>query len=251
MWCVDQRKALLEAAITCLQERGYARTTTRDIVATAGSHLPAVNYYFGSKEKLLGQAVTEALRRWMETTMEVARDPAPATLAERLGSTVERFLSTLESDRAYVIAALEAFAQAPRSEELRDRLAAEYVHARTQVATQVAAASGAIPPAESEASRAHEHSETPRTYGRHQRAATPGTDDQHQYSVTPGPYDQHGSGLPQLDDSELTGVASVLMALFDGLAIQWLLAPDQTLSADQVLRSLELLGMALAESARP
>lgn len=194
---VDQRKALLEAAITCLQNRGYAKTTTRDIVAVAGSHLPAVNYYFGSKDQLLTEAITEALRRWMETTMAVARDPAPATATERLRSSVERFLSSLETDRAYVVAALEAFAQAPRSAELRERLAQEYAAAREQVAASAAAA----------------------------------TDPE----------------LDRLDDSDLAGVASLLLALFDGLAIQWLLAPGEAPDADQILRSLRLLATALTD----
>lgn len=194
---MDQRKALLEAAIACLQDRGYARTTTRDIVAAAGTHLPAVNYYFGSKEALLGQAITEALRRWMETTMAVARDPEPATAAERLRRSIDRFLSTLETDRPYVVAALEAFAQAPRSEELRGRLAAEYADARAQVA-----------------------------------AACAGSED----------------GLDQLDDDDLQGVATVLLALFDGLAVQWALAPDKTPDPDRMLRSLQILGAALGDS---
>lgn len=199
---MDQREALVEAAITCLQERGYARTTTRDIVAAAGSHLPAVNYYFGSKDALLGQAITEALRRWMETTMAVARDPAPATAAERLRRSVDRFLGSLETDRAYVVAALEAFAQAPRSEELRRRLAAEYRAARAQVVASAQATSDEV------------------------------------------------DGVEGLDHGELSGVATVLLALFDGLAIQWLLAPEETPSADRVLHSLSLLAATLTGDAR-
>lgn len=195
---MDQRKNLLEAAITCLQERGYARTTTRDIVAAAGSHLPAVNYYFGSKERLLGEAITEGLRRWMETTMSAARDPAPAAPGERLRHSVETFLATLERDRPYVVAAFEAFAQANRSDALRDRLAGEYRYARRQVADSVA--------------------------------------------------DVAADQDIRLDETQAAEVASALLAVFDGLAIQWLLAPRDTPSADQVMRALALLAAAATDA---
>lgn len=185
---VDPRTRLLEAAIDCLQERGYARTTTRDIVAAAGSHLPAVNYYFGSKERLLSEAIVEALRRWTDSAMAVGADPAAPTSGERLRRSLEAFLADLRSDRRYVVAAAEAFAQAARSETLRDRLAEEYRLTRAQVADDVVAA-------------------------------------------VAGP-----SG-----DTDAAAVASVLMALFDGLAIQWLLAPDEVPDAGQVMRALGLL----------
>ena len=185
----------MEAAISELQERGYARTTTRGIVAAAGSHLPAVNYYFGSKERLLQDAAVEALSRWAETTMKAADDPAVTDPRERLRRGLERFLATLEADRPYVVAALEAFAQAERSEDLRERMAAAYRDFREIVARSVerdAAASEAVP--------------------------TPAA----------------------------LGLASVLIALFDGLAIQWLLDPEQSLGAEQLLESLSALSAVLA-----
>lgn len=43
---------------------------------------------------------------------------------------------------------------------------------------------------------------------------------------------------------------NLLLALFDGLAIQWLLAPEETPSADRVLHSLTLLAATLTGDAR-
>ncbi len=40
------------------------------------SYAPSVNYYFGSKKRLLHDAAVEALRRWGATTMD-AIDPSP------------------------------------------------------------------------------------------------------------------------------------------------------------------------------
>src|ERR671919_1149027 len=75
-----QRAALLEAAIECIQEKGYTRTTARDIVAAAGSHLPSINYYYGSKDALMDEALVESARRWLVLLTGIAaekssRDP--------------------------------------------------------------------------------------------------------------------------------------------------------------------------------
>lgn len=195
---MDSRQRLLEAAIECLQRRGYAHTTTREIVAAAGSHLPAINYYFGSKERLLHEAVVEALRRWAQTTMAVASEPSEMSPRDQLFRSIARFLGTLEADRPYVVAAIEAFAQAERSDELRERLAEAYGDFRVEVAHSLEAAAGT-------------DAEEPR--------------------------------------AESLGVASLLIALFDGLAIQWLLDPDRAPDAEEVGRSLDLLAAAMSGEA--
>ncbi|MDN5913976.1 MAG: TetR/AcrR family transcriptional regulator [Pseudonocardia sp.] len=193
---MDQRTKLLEAAMICLQQRGYARTTTRDIVAEAGAHLPAVNYYFGSKERLLDAAITAGLGRWMDTTMATAPSDSPAGPAALLRDSLAGFLAALESNRTNVVAAAEAYAQVSRSEELRESLAAEYQRAAARVEAVV--------------------------------NETEGDDD-------------------PLDDRDRRGVTTVLLALFDGLAIQWLVAPDRSPDAEDVIRSLAILGSVLAD----
>lgn len=199
---VGTRDRLLEAAISLLQRVGYARATTRAIVAEADAHLPAVNYFFGSKEHLLQEAVVEALRRWGQTTMVVTNDPASRSPREQLARSLGRFYSTLEADRSYIVAAVEAFAQAERDEELRAKLADAYDDFRDVVATSVESAAG------------------------------------------------RPDATPQLDTLILS---SVLIALFDGLAIQWLLDPEHALTDKDALHGLEILAASLtptrAESA--
>lgn len=58
---MGHREDLLAGAKRCLLERGYARTTARDIVAASGTNLASIGYHFGSKEALLTQALIEAL----------------------------------------------------------------------------------------------------------------------------------------------------------------------------------------------
>jgi AcrR family transcriptional regulator len=119
------RAALLEGAIECIQEKGYSRTTARDIVAAAGSHLPSINYYFGSKDVLMDEALIESARRWFVLLTEVAAKTSSRDPWGWLRAVGAELLETADANRRLLVAFLEARAQAERSGELRDRLAQE------------------------------------------------------------------------------------------------------------------------------
>src|SRR5271156_2441115 len=53
----ETRRRLLDAAIGCLIERGYANTTTSEIAERAGLSRGAQLYHFPKKEELLTSAV--------------------------------------------------------------------------------------------------------------------------------------------------------------------------------------------------
>src|SRR3981081_1252135 len=56
------RSAILTAAERLYADRGFADVTLRDIVASAGVNLAAVNYHFGSKDELIAELfVTRSL----------------------------------------------------------------------------------------------------------------------------------------------------------------------------------------------
>ncbi len=83
---MGNREALLEGAKRCLYEKGYSRTTARDVVTAAGVSLAAIGYHYGTKEALLNAALLQALQEWGEELgrmMAVEADPA-ASPAERL-----------------------------------------------------------------------------------------------------------------------------------------------------------------------
>lgn len=181
------RERLLEAAIGCLQTRGYARTTIREIVAAASSHLPAVNYFFGSKERLLHEATVQALLRWSQATLASTEASAPLDPRSRLRVSVERFLAAIRGDRSGLVAAVEAFAQAERDEALRARLA--------------------------------------------------------------GTYDDLRAAIALGGDDDSRAVASVLIALLDGLALQCLLDPQRAPTAPEVVRSLDAVARVVAAAA--
>ncbi|MFJ8824589.1 TetR/AcrR family transcriptional regulator [Streptomyces sp. NPDC102467] len=53
---MGHREDLLEGAKRCLLEKGFVRTTARDIVKESGTNLASIGYHYGSKDTLLAQA---------------------------------------------------------------------------------------------------------------------------------------------------------------------------------------------------
>src|SRR4051812_36238625 len=110
---MGHREDLLEGSITCLQQKGYAATTARDIVNASGTNLGSIGYHYGSKEQLLDQALLEAVKRWFEPLIASVAGP-PDELATRLREAIRAQLET--RNRAMVIAYFEALVRAERSE---------------------------------------------------------------------------------------------------------------------------------------
>ena len=60
------QKRILEAVLTCIEEKGIHQLTTRDIAQTAGTNIAAINYYFRSKDAAVAQALSMALNHMVE-----------------------------------------------------------------------------------------------------------------------------------------------------------------------------------------
>jgi AcrR family transcriptional regulator len=188
------RERLLEAAIVCLQEKGYARTTSRDLVAASGTNLASIGYHFESKERLLNIAVAEAFQRWLKPLVALAAEPGPATPLERLQRSVSGVLDTIEENRSLVAACLEAWAQMPRSDDLRAEMMTTY-------------------------------------------------DDFHRViaATTRDAFAEIGAS-----DVDADTIAALIMALFDGLLVQWQLDPERTPSAERMIEAAQGALAALA-----
>ncbi len=82
----ETRRRLLDAAIVCLIERGYANTTTSEIAERAGLSRGAQLYHFPRKEELLASAVERLIHlRFAEIREKVSqitsqRDRRAATI---------------------------------------------------------------------------------------------------------------------------------------------------------------------------
>lgn len=179
------RAKLLAAALTCLQEKGYAGTTARDLVEASGTNLASIGYHFGSKDALLNEAIAHGMTLW---TAEVEREmfaAADASLEERLERALAAMLDRFGEYEPQLRAFVEGFPPALHSEELRSTLAAAYRTARAAGAEML------------------------------QRA-----------------------GADELAPSEAKTLASLVLAVCDGLILQWLLDPESAPSSSEVMAAL-------------
>ncbi len=137
---MGHREDLLAGARRCLQERGYARTTARDLVAASDTNLASIGYHFGSKESLLNEAITESFQEWALRVRDLAigvQGTAPPDPAAVLAATWDAMLVSFAEYRGLALAFVEALAQAERQPELRAMLARAYADSRRQVAAMV------------------------------------------------------------------------------------------------------------------
>lgn len=126
----SHREQLIDGAITCLQTKGYARTTARDIAAASSANLASIGYHFGSKEALLNEALMRILderNRYVGRSAAGDRDSSPL---EQLTATYASVRRIFRRYRPVLVAFVEAMAQAERSPELREQLAAQYRESR-------------------------------------------------------------------------------------------------------------------------
>lgn len=130
---MGNREDLLEGAKHCLVERGWANTTVRDIAAAAGVSHAAIGYHFGSRERLLVQALLEELD---ELDARLTPDGQPAAALDQWQAMLESFTT----DKALWTSHLEAIVQAQRNDELRARLAEGQHRARAELGGPVALA---------------------------------------------------------------------------------------------------------------
>ncbi len=165
---VSNREALLEGALRCIEEHGYAEITTRDIARAANANVASISYHFGSKDALVAEALAEGFRRWLAEFIIAARAPSDdpkARLRAALGTLEQR----LEDQRGLAQVFVSALSHAVHHEELR--------------------------------------------------------------SVLSGAFREMRAGLSEFLDLDADGLgesrASLVMAAFDGLLVQWLIDPAQ------------------------
>ena len=198
---MGHREALLAGARQCLEEKGYARTTARDLVASSGTNLASIGYHFGSKEALLNEAIGQAFEEWTDHLLELAVETAPDSALEQTATSLRAMVDEFEGHRNLLLAFVEAIAQAERSSELRAQLASQYARNRKAIGDTV------------------------------RRAL--------------GPEVEQAGVDPEV-------VASYLMAVCDGLMLQWLVDPDATPTGEEVVASLgAALAMMLADAVAP
>lgn len=89
----EARSHLLLAALRLFSEKGFAKTSTRDIAQAAGANVAAISYYFGDKAGLYRSVFTEPLG----ACDDVSRfQPAHLSLRQALEGFIAGFLEPLK-----------------------------------------------------------------------------------------------------------------------------------------------------------
>ncbi|WIM94979.1 TetR/AcrR family transcriptional regulator [Actinoplanes oblitus] len=123
---MGNREALLDGAKRCLYEKGYARTTARDIATAAGTSLAAIGYHYRSTEALLNAALFQVMREWGDEMAKAltADDLDDAGPLERFQGVWARIIESFRTQRALWAMQLEVVTQSQRQPEIREQLAA-------------------------------------------------------------------------------------------------------------------------------
>ena len=125
---MGHREDLLEGAKRCLLEKGYARTTARDIVAASGTNLASIGYHYGSKEALLNLAFLKVTEEWGELLTkqpdEAGRgDGSAQAPLDQFRDVWERVIGSYERTRAVWQLQMEVVSRVDSDPELQKALA--------------------------------------------------------------------------------------------------------------------------------
>ncbi|MFC9894916.1 TetR family transcriptional regulator [Nocardia sp. NPDC127579] len=117
---MGNREDLLAGARKAIMERGVAKTTARDIAAAAGVSLAAIGYHFGSKDRLITEALAEALGTGIGDAMDaLIRATAGRPLPEAFAAMVDGLPAVFTDQREAMLASLENLLRVSRSAESR------------------------------------------------------------------------------------------------------------------------------------
>ncbi|MEW2416879.1 TetR/AcrR family transcriptional regulator [Streptomyces sp. NPDC046866] len=130
---MGHREDLLEGAKKCLVEKGFARTTARDIVNASGANLASIGYHYGSKDALLTQAYVELAQEWGDAFRpEVAGEGGSL---ERFRSVWDGVISRQAESAPMWAASMEIVLDRDRLPQLREMLLAAEPEGRRGLAS--------------------------------------------------------------------------------------------------------------------
>jgi AcrR family transcriptional regulator len=104
---IQTRDKILDTAERLFGEQGYAGTSLRQIIATAGVNLAAIHYHFGNKEELLDELVTRKVgpvnveRLAMLDRYESEAGSAPVPVEKLLRAFLEPALQRIKENRDF------------------------------------------------------------------------------------------------------------------------------------------------------
>jgi len=96
---IDKKQAILEAAEKLFCELGYEGTSTRQIAKEAGANMAMINYYFGSKEGVFVEIMTERIAGF-KAQLKIINEDKISSL-EKLHKVIEGYVNRILSNTAF------------------------------------------------------------------------------------------------------------------------------------------------------
>lgn len=131
---MSQRDDLLAAAKKLLVEKGYHRTTARDIAAGSGAHLGSIGYHYGSKDALMTAAALEAQGEWGDAIDAAIAAAGADSPHQRLQIAVDKLIASMARQREVLVASVQVYAQAAFDDDIHNTLTTATHGARTDLA---------------------------------------------------------------------------------------------------------------------
>jgi AcrR family transcriptional regulator len=122
---MGHREDLLEGAKRCLLEKGFVRTTARDIVKESGTNLASIGYHYGSKDALLAAAyvsIVEGVSAAWDEGEGVKIDAEPGSV-ERFREAWSHIIGTMRDPGSPWRLSMEIVAMGDQLPGVRDHLA--------------------------------------------------------------------------------------------------------------------------------
>ncbi|GHB66746.1 TetR family transcriptional regulator [Streptomyces viridiviolaceus] len=121
---MGHREDLLEGAKRCLLQKGFTRTTARDIVKESGTNLASIGYHYGSKDALLARAYVALVEEMGDAFDGGGLDDTEPGSLERFERTWSNIIATMKEPGSLWRLSMEVLALGDRLPEVRDHLAA-------------------------------------------------------------------------------------------------------------------------------
>jgi AcrR family transcriptional regulator len=130
----SNRFRLIDGTLRCLEKLPPDRVTARAIAAESGANLASIAYHFGSKDKLVTEAVVEGLDRWLAEIGAALASIGAREPVERYRLAGEVIDATRDRHRGLAVNFLQALARAQHDQEVRRLLTDGFRRARADVA---------------------------------------------------------------------------------------------------------------------
>lgn len=96
---IDKRTSILAAAEKLFAEQGYEGTSTRQIAKEAGANMAMINYYFGSKDGVFMEIMTNSIKEFNMHLVSINEDQVSSM--EKLRRVVNRYVHRILSNISF------------------------------------------------------------------------------------------------------------------------------------------------------